>query len=215
MPHKTKKATPPELGRKGASVMRNRVALLRSTHEVLASKGQSATIEDIAEHAQMAVSTIYKHFKDKDVLIAATISHGFGEWEKWAESFVKDSSDPLERLVLPMRLFARLHVTHPHHAQTLLNYFKIATQTVPILQTNFPKIVEELTKAKILTIENPDLVARNIQGVMIFTVIHQVLNPDTTEAEIDSSIRAALSMLGISEAEARRLTESKLPKLKG
>jgi AcrR family transcriptional regulator len=67
MPGRAKKPVPPELGRKAAYVARNREALLKSTQEVLAIKGEMVTIEDIAEHAEVAVSTIYKHFKDKDI----------------------------------------------------------------------------------------------------------------------------------------------------
>ena len=214
MPGKAKKSVPPEIGRKAAYVMRNRAALLHSTQEVLAVKGQAATIEDIAEHAQIAVSTVYKHFKDKDALISATILFGFFEWEPWAESFVEDSNDPLEKLVFPMRLFARLHTTHPHHAQTLVNYFNVVAQIVPILQTNLTAQIKELTKAKILTIEDPEAAARNMHAVITYAVIHQVLDPSAKDSDPDASIRVALSMLGISEAKARKLTESRLPELK-
>ena len=57
MPGKAKKAVAPELGRKAAYVARNRAALLKSTQEVLGIKGQAVTIEDIAEHAEIARRT--------------------------------------------------------------------------------------------------------------------------------------------------------------
>jgi AcrR family transcriptional regulator len=163
MSGKAKKAAPPELGRKGAYVLRNRAALLRSTREVLATKGKSATIEDIAEHAEVAVSTVYKHFKDKDALISATILAAFAEWEPWAMSFAEDFSDPLEQFVMPMRVFVRLNQTHPHNAQTLVNYFDVIAQIVPQLQATMLGHVKTLTKAKILTISNPEIAAKVIE----------------------------------------------------
>lgn len=205
-----KSTLPVNTGRKAAYVARNRAALLRSTQEVLALKGQAATIEDIAEHAEIAVSTVYKHFKDKDALISATILNAFAEWEVWAESHVGESKDPLEQLVVPMRLFVRLHQTHPHHAQTLVNYFGVVAQIVPILQEKMIGHIAALVKAKFLTLENPITAAKNLHAVLTFAVINQVTNPKATLKDADESVKNALSMLGISDAKAKKLTTSKL-----
>jgi AcrR family transcriptional regulator len=211
---RTKKAVAPETGRKAAYVMRNRVALLRSTQEVLSAKGQAATIEDIAEHAQVAVSTIYKHFRDKDALIEATLLFGFKEWEEWAESFVKDSTDPLERLVFPMRLFVRTHQTHPHHAQSIVNYFDVIAKILPVAQEKMVAGISTLAKAKIISCDDPMAAAQNMFAVMSFSVVNQVNNPKETDLDRDETIRIALGMLGISEAKARKLTGSKITNLK-
>ncbi len=214
MPASKKKAVAPESGRKAAYVMRNRMALLRSTQEVLAIQGQAVTIEDIAEHAEVAVSTVYKHFKDKDALIEATLMYGFSEWEQWAESFVKDSPDPLEQLVYPMRLFVRLHQTHPHHAQTIVNYFDVVAKLLPLAQAKMIAGITALAKAKVISCEDPTAAARNMHAVMSFAVINQVNNPKATPEDADKTVRIALSMLGIPEAKARKITQSKIPALK-
>ncbi len=213
MPGKAKKVVAPELGRKAAYVMRNRAALLHSTREVLAVKGQAATIEDIADHAQIAVSTVYKHFKDKDALISATILNAFAEWESWAESFALQSKDPLEQLVMPMRLFVRLNKTHPHHAQTLVNYFTVVARIVPQLQVKLIAHVTALNKAKLLKLDDPSAAVRNFHAVITFAVIDQVTNPKATEKDADQSVFAALALLGISEAQAKKLAFAPLPKL--
>jgi AcrR family transcriptional regulator len=210
MPGKAKKAVAPELGRKAAYVMRNRAALLHSTQEVLAIKGQAATIEDIAEHAQIAVSTVYKHFKDKDALISATILNAFAEWESWAESIAMQSKDPLEQLVLPMRLFVRLNRTHPHHAQTLVNYFGVAARIAPQLQVKLIAHVTALNKAKLLKLENPSAAAKHFHAIITFAVVEQVTNPKATEKDADESVRAALRVLGIPDDLAMKLAHSPL-----
>jgi hypothetical protein len=46
-------------------------------------------------------------------------------------------------------------------------------------------------------------------------VVNQVNNQKAKVEDADASIRVALSMVGISEAKARKLTESKLPEIKG
>ena len=215
MPQGAKKAVAPEKGRKAAYVMRNRAALLRSTQEVLAVKGHAVTIEDIADHAQVAVSTIYKHFSDKDALISATMLWGFSEWLTEVQSLGDDLTDPLEKLVLPMRLFVRVKSTHPHHARNIVNFLEITTQFLPILESELSGHIGELTKAKLLTCDDPDVAARNLQAVLLSTVVNQVTNPKAKVDDADASIRVALSMVGMSEAKARKLTESKLPEIKG
>jgi AcrR family transcriptional regulator len=195
--------------------MRNREALLRSTQEVLAVKGHAVTIEDIADHAQVAVSTIYKHFADKEALISTTMLWGFAEWMTKVQSLGDDLADPLEKLVLPMRLFVRVKSTHPHHARNIVNFLEITTQFLPILESELSQHIEELTKAKLLTCNDPDVAARNLQAVLLSTVVNQVTNPKAKVEDADASIRVALSMVGMSEAKARKLTESKLPEIKG
>ena len=194
-------------------MLRNRAALMRSTQEVLAVKGQAATIEDFAAHAEIAVSTVYKHFKDKDALISATILNAFAEWETWAETFAAQSKDPLEQLVLPMRLFVRLNKTHPHHAQTLVNYFAVVARIVPQLQVKLISHVSALNKAKLLKLENPAAAARHFHAVITFAVIDQVTNPKATEKDADESVYAALALFGIPAGQARKLAFAPLPKI--
>ena len=215
MPARAKKAVSPDKGRKAAYVLRNREALLRSTQEVLAVKGHAVTIEDIADHAQVAVSTIYKHFSDKDALISTTMLWGFSEWMTKVQSLGDDLTDPLEKLVLPMRLFVRVKSTHPSHARNIVNFLEITTQFLPILESELSQHIQDLTKAKLLTCDDPDVAARNLQAVLLSTVVNQVNNQKAKVEDADASIRVALSMVGISEAKARKLTESKLPEIKG
>jgi AcrR family transcriptional regulator len=213
MSGRAKKVIAPEFGRKAAYVARNRAALLKSTQEVLAIKGQSVTIEDIADHAEVAVSTIYKHFKDKDALVEATILWGFKSWEEWALNHVADIVDPLEQLVTPMRLFVRVNETHPHHARSVVNFFSIMKNIAPEVRANLENHLMLLNKIKVLDVENPSAAAKNIFAIMVFTLLDQATNPKATIVEADKAIRSALSMIGISEAKAKKLTESELPDL--
>lgn len=214
MPAGAKKAVAPDKGRKAAYVMRNREALLRSTQEVLAVRGQAVTIEDIADHAQVAVSTIYKHFSDKEALISATMLWGFAEWMTQVQTLGDDWADPLEKLVMPMRHFVRVKSTHPHHARNMVNFLEITTQFIPVLESELSEHIQELAKAKLLVCDEPDVAARNLQAVLLSTVVNQVTDKKAKVEDADASIRVALRMVGISEAKARKLTESKIPDIK-
>jgi hypothetical protein len=67
-----------------------------------------------------------------------------------------------------------------------------------------------LIKAKILQVENPSVALQNLMSVLIIQMVNQTNNPKATAAEADSAIRIALSMLGISDSKAKKLTESKI-----
>jgi len=54
--------------RQAAYSARNRARLIKDAQEVLAEIGPSATIEQIAAHAEVSPTTVYKYFENKDQL---------------------------------------------------------------------------------------------------------------------------------------------------
>ena len=200
----------PQTGRKSAYVARNRAAILTAALTVFARDGVDATMDEISEEAQVAMSTVYKHFKDKRDLITATTTLAFEEWESWVEKQIVEVSDPLEQLVMPMRLFLRAKVTHPEYAQLVAKNFGVVSQILPELTGTFTTRVNALIKAKVLNVENTPMAIHNLLSVVVIQLVNQTLNPKATAAEGDLAIRIALSMLGISEAQAKKLTESKI-----
>jgi AcrR family transcriptional regulator len=201
----------PETGRKSAYVARNRMSIINAALEVLAENGLHTTMDQVAEASGMAMSTVYKHFKDKDELVATVLIEKFIEWEAWVTEKNVANTDPLEQLVFPMRMFVRMTQTHPSQAKVLLSHFGLMASITPMLQAQLINHIKDLEKAKILTMEDPTAVAKNMHAVLTFAVINQITNPKTTASDADLSIRTALSMLGISDAKAKKLTEAKLP----
>ena len=207
----TKKTSTPEAGRKSAYVARNRATIINAALEVLAEHGLHTTMDQVAEASGMAMSTVYKHFKDKDELVATVLIEKFIEWEAWVTEKNAANTDPLEQLVFPMRMFVRMTQTHPSQAKVLISHFGLIASITPMLQAQLINHVKDLKKAKILTVEDPTAAARNVHAVLTFAVINQITNPKATPTDADISIRTALSMLGISDAKAKKLTEAKLP----
>jgi AcrR family transcriptional regulator len=211
MAAKVSKVVRPELGRKGAYVLRNRAALLKSTQEVLAEIGPTATIDEIADHAQMSVSTIYKHFENKDVLFAAAIQAAFADWEIWINEITKNYKDELELLVVPMRLFVRMDTTHPHYAQMVSKNFQIITFIVPLLAVEMALNINRLVKSKVLHIEDVPLRISNLKAILASAIQNKLMDPKFSTADADASIKIGLELLGISESKLKKLFELKLP----
>lgn len=208
MPTRKKSAA---TGRKSAYVARNRATIINAALEVLAENGLHTTMDQVAEASGMAMSTVYKHFKDKDELVATVLLEKFMEWEAWVTEKNVLNTDPLEQLVFPMRKFVRIPQTHASEARVFVSHFGMIASITPILEVQLIAHVKDLTKSKVLTAIDPRAAAKNLQAIISFAVVNQVINPKFTVADADISIRTALSMLGISEAKAKKLTEAKLP----
>lgn len=69
----TRPITPPEPSERPLrrDAERNRRRILTAAREVFADRGLSASLDDIARHAEVGVGTVYRRFPDKQLLIDA------------------------------------------------------------------------------------------------------------------------------------------------
>jgi AcrR family transcriptional regulator len=208
-----KKQTPANVGRKSAYVARNRAALLRASQRLLAEVGPDASIDQFAEAAEISVSTIYKHFENKDALISAAFIDAFHEWELWADEQLKGVEDPLEDLVLPMRLFLRVKKTHPLYAAMSARNLPDLPKYFHGTEEGLIEHIAELMKAKIIEIESPAIRIRSISASLLAGLADQLLNPAATEKDADATVEVILSILGISPAKAKKLAHGPMPDL--
>jgi len=208
-----KKPTPPNAGRKSAYVARNRAALLRASQRVLAEIGPEASIDQFAEAAEVSVSTIYKHFENKEALIEAANLGAFHDWEEWADAFVKETEDPLEELILPMRLFLRLKKTHPLYAAMSARNLADLPKYFHGTEEGLVEHIDELMKKKIIEIESPAIRIRSISACILAGLADQLLNPAAKESDADATVEVILSILGISPAKAKKLAHGPMPDL--
>ena len=201
----------PTKGRKAAYFARNRVSLLKSTQAVLAEHGSESTIEQIADQAQISVSTIYKHFENREALVEAALVDAMSGWESWMLQTMASVSDPLEQLITPIRLFLRMRTTHPRYAQLISQNLVAASNHSPILTSTLQTHVKELVKAGVIKVDSPDVRLRNLSAVIFGTLQVQLLDPKSKDANADLAVEIALGMMGITPAKARKLMSAPLP----
>lgn len=200
-------------GRKSAYVARNRASLLRSTQELLAEVGPEASIDQFAEAAEIAVSTIYKHFENKEALVAAAFVEAFHDWEEWADQILPETKDPMENLIMPMRLFLRLKKTHPLYAAMSARNVADLPKYFHRTEEGMVEHIGELMKAKIIDIDSPAIRIRSISACVLAGLTDQLLNPSAKESDADATVEVILSILGISPAKAKKLAHGPMPKL--
>ena len=210
----TKKAKAPQTGRKSAYVARNRTALIKSAQEVFTKRGSEATVEDIAEHAEVSVSTIYAHFETKDDLFKVAITSAQSDWLEFAAQIAQTSTDPLVRLITPARLLLRLKKTHPFYAELNARNIKEVQFATPILSSGFKDHVLALIASGDLEMDNPQIRLENFSGCMMVAFQRHIIDPKAKEIDADNAIEIALGMLNISPAKAKKLAHTPLPELK-
>jgi AcrR family transcriptional regulator len=100
-----------------------RDSLISEAIEVLTERsGTNFTMRELASKLGVSHSASYRHFKDKDFLLAAIATEGFkkmGEAQKRALELPKGRSSPTERLKLLGMTYIQFAFTHPAHFRVM------------------------------------------------------------------------------------------------
>lgn len=202
----------PISGRKSASVMRNRLSIVLAAQSVFAAKGSSAVIEDIAAEAQVSVSTLYKHFANKEDLFQAAFKQAFTTWESWVSDTLPSEIDELERLIMPMRLLVRSLETHPVFANMLSNNLGEVSGQLNSFADSLLKNLKDL--AMLGLVSSDQLAARTelVMTILLHLVQKRVLRSTYRSFDADKDIAIAMQMLGIDAKRVEQITSSSMPK---
>jgi len=199
-----KQAASETRSRQAAYSARNRAALIKHAQEVLAEVGPSATIEQLAAHAQVSPTTIYKYFNNKEVLFAEALNELWEEWLNWSGQ-TRTPGEPLENVIDAGRKLFRIKQHDPILAQVLHNAVKDPQFAMQALQGEGDKVF--ITLAKMGAIKSEDLEERIILWKNIYTGICVSLygNEEISPEEADVALGIGLSVWGITEAKAKKI----------
>ena len=200
-----KKVEPAPGGRQAAYSARNRAALLKAGREVLAEIGPTATIEQMASHAQVSPTTIYKYFENKDVLFMEALVEIWGGWLMWANE-LKAPGDRLERTLDSGRKLFWARKTHPQFANILHNTLAEDPNILVKSDQGVGKIVfGELAKSGV--VKGDDFEQRYILWTNIYSGLLSAVfvTEELTPEEANVAFGIGLSVWGISEAKAKKL----------
>ena len=190
--------------RQAAYTARNRAALIKSGQEVLAAIGPGATIEDLANHAQVSPTTIYKYFESKEVLFSEAIAEIYQRWIIWAYNG-KPPGGSLETTLDAGRKLFWVKQSHPLFAKILHNTLRDPSFVISAVKSGAEAVFKNYAELGIL--EKKDFDKRFILWAYCFagilTSVHLTEELSPTQAE--ESLGVALSIWGISEAKAKKL----------
>ena len=200
-------------GRKAKAMARNRARHVRSAQELIILVGPQATIDEFAEHAEVAVATLYKHFGSKEGMVLAAVEDALQRWEQWMMQVVAPISDPLEQLVASLRVILRTRDTRPMEGAIMARAGQANMAPLDHLMAGFQQAVALLVQQGLLPADRIEARARALLAVVADEGIRQMSTPTATPEEADTVLEWALPMLGISPAKAKRLAHAPLPPL--
>ena len=206
-----KKQTAPVLGnRQAAYSARNRAKLIKNAQEILAEVGPSATIEQIAAHAEVSPTTIYKYFQNKDELFLLAFAD---LWQDFLRYSAENSSpgDPIEQVLDIGRRLFRAKLTHPLFAKALHHSLSESSHFIIDADQGEGKDVFRRV-ASTGAIKGEDFEARWVLWTNIFSGVMSAVHvkDELTPEEADIAFGIGLSVWGVSEAKAKKIISRKL-----
>ena len=197
----------PPGGRQDAYRARTRAALLKSAQEVLAAVGLNATIEDLANHAQVAPATIYNHFDSKDAYLKEALAHLWQEWVLLAHNGRPQGQD-LETFLEVCRTLFRIDRTSTLLGQVLSKSMDNSPFVIDALRDSGGEPFKEaLEKNGLYTDEfeiRLELWAYCLAGIFHGLYVGDKMSPE----DADNALRISLSIWGLTSAQAEKLTSA-------
>ena len=191
--------------RQAAYSARNRARLVKDAQEVLAEIGPTATIEQIASHAEVSPTTIYKYFEHKDNLFVEALSTAWMEFLIWANE-QKAPGDRLERTLDSGRKLFWAQQTHPLLAQMLHNCLnEMSDFLIQSDRGEGKKVFKALAESGELKQEDFEqrwILWTNLYNAILKSVF---VTEELTPSQAEVAFGIGLSVWGISEAKAKKL----------
>ena len=191
--------------RQAAYSARNRARLVKDAQEVLAEIGPTATIEQIAAHAEVSPTTIYKYFENKDLLFVEALSQAWFGFLIWANE-QKAPGDRLERTLDSGRKLFWARQTHPLFANMLHNCLnEMSDFLIQSDRGEGKRVFSELAASGDLKQEDFEqrwILWQNLYNAILKSVF---VTEELTPSEAEVALGIGLSVWGISEAKAKKL----------
>jgi len=191
--------------RQAAYSARNRARLIKDAQEVLAEIGPTATIEQIAAHAEVSPTTVYKYFENKDQLFIEALGEAWIGFLIWSNQ-LKAPGDRLEKTLDSGRKLFWARQTHPQFAQMLHNCLdEMAEFLAQADNGEGKKAFYEIAKGGDLELEDFDkrfLLWTDVYNGILKSVF---VTGELTPEEANVAFGIGLSVWGISEAKAKKL----------
>ena len=192
-------------GRQAAYSARNRARLIKDAQEVLAEIGPSATIEQIASHAEVSPTTVYKYFENKDQLFIEALAEAWVGFLIWS-SQINTPGDRFEKTLDIGRRVFWARQTHPLFAQMLHNSLNQMSEIILLSDKGEGKKAFRAIAAS-GELKEDDFDERYVLwtslyvGLLKSVFVTEELSPE--EANVAYGI--GLSVWGVSEAKAKKI----------
>jgi AcrR family transcriptional regulator len=197
-------------GRQAAYSARNRARLIKNAQEVLAEIGPSATIEQIAAHAEVSPTTVYKYFENKDQLFIEALGEAWVGFLIWS-SEIKTPGDRFERTLDIGRRVFWARQTHPLFAQMLHNCLNDMSEIIILSDRGEGKKAFRAFAAS-GELNEDDFDERYVLWTSLYIGLLKsvFVTEDLSPEEATTAFGIGLSVWGVSEARAKKIVSRPL-----
>ena len=188
---------------------RQRATLILAAQRVLATIGPGATVEQLAEQADVSPATIDNYFGNKDMLLMTGLDQSLREWVDWAYGDIP-KGESLEAIIDVCRKLFRAGQTHPEFSHILANALRNPDWVIEAVQDAALPALEHVAHLGQVPIDDFDqrtqLWANAVAGIMRDVHTTGKLSP----LAADASLEKALAIWGLSPGVAKAITSRPL-----
>ncbi|MEU9431155.1 TetR family transcriptional regulator [Streptomyces sp. NPDC048252] len=192
-----------------------RQALVRAARQILAETGDtSASIQAIAERADVGFGSFYNHFESKTDLFDAAVKDALEELGQAFDDHLQGIEDPAELVAAGFRLSAHLADARPELMQVLrhrgLGHIHSDTGLAP----RAVRDLEVGIASGRFTVGDPTVALTALGGSLLALLELRFARPDLDGDEAASNLaEMLLRMLGLPPRDAREVARRPLPEL--
>ena len=130
-----------------------RRALIEAALSLMAEKSAaSLSLREVARRAGVSHAAPYRHFADKDALLAAVAEEGFRVFGQCLSAAAATVEDPLARIESIGKAYVRYALAHPVHYRVMFGSYDVAASGEPKLveasQQSFDVLLQAIETAQ-------------------------------------------------------------------
>ncbi|MCF3179480.1 TetR/AcrR family transcriptional regulator [Streptomyces sp. NPDC127069] len=192
-----------------------RGALVRAARRILAETGDtSASIQVIAERADVGFGSFYNHFDSKTELFEAAVQDALEEFGQTFDEGLAGIDDPAELVATGFRLSARMAESHPELMQVLRRRGLGHIHSHNGLARRALRDVEVGMASGRFTAVDPTVALSALGGTLLSLVELRFARPDVDGDEAAVNLaEMVLRMLGVPPDDAHEVARRPLPDL--
>ncbi|MEW2303192.1 TetR/AcrR family transcriptional regulator [Streptomyces sp. NPDC006655] len=190
-----------------------RRALIRSARQILAETGDTgASIQAIAERADVGFGSFYNHFTSKTELFEAAVVDALEEFGQSFDERLAGTDDPAELVAAGFRLSARMADSHPELMQVLRRRGLGHIHTVNGLTRRATRDIEVGMASGRFTAADPVVALSALGGTLLSLLELRFARPELDGDETAVSLaEMVLRMLGLPPDDAHEVARRPLP----
>ncbi|GAB7110289.1 TetR/AcrR family transcriptional regulator [Streptomyces phaeofaciens JCM 4814] len=192
-----------------------RGALVRAARQILAETGDTgASIQAIAERADVGFGSFYNHFESKTDLFEAAVVDALEEFGQTFDARLTGIDDPAELVAAGFRLSARMADSHPELMQILRRRGLAHIHAENGLTARALRDLQVGMASGRFTVLDPTVALSALGGALLSLVELRFARPDLDGDEAASHLaEMVLRMLGVPPDDAHEVARRPLPDL--